>query len=188
MRQTEKKMLYINRSDQVCRTIEAGGVVALPTEAVWGLSCQHDNLNAVSRTLRIKGRHPEKGLILLVTSFQQLAPWYATELLPEALIELGRPSTWVIPVNKFCPKILTGGRSTLAIRRVSMPSLVKIIDRCGPIVSTSVNRSGRKALTSRRDVVFQFRHYVDTIAYGRTQGYLKPSKIRIMKTGGIVRD
>lgn len=102
--------------------------------------------------------------------------------------ELGRPSTWIIQVNSQCPKLLTGGHLSVAVRRVTMPALVRLIDMTGPLVSTSANRSGRAACVARWQVMNQLAHLIDHVACGRTQGYQKPSTIRDMQTGTIIRD
>jgi L-threonylcarbamoyladenylate synthase len=63
-----------------------------------------------------------------------------------------------------------------------------LIGLTGPLVSTSANRSGRAACLTRWQVMNQLAHLVDHVARGRTQGYLKPSTIRDMQTGTIIRD
>ncbi len=170
------------------RLLLAGGVSAIPTEGIWGLSCSISKEHAIQRILRVKQRDPAKGLITLVAAFDELAHWFACPVLEVAHDEVGRPSTWIIPVNSYCPRILTGGRDSMAVRRVSMPSLVRLIDYAGPLVSTSANRSGRPACQSRWQVMNQLGHFVDHVAAGRTQGYRKPSTIRDMQTGTIIRD
>ena len=170
------------------RIIESGGVVALPTEGVWGLSCHVDNLSAIQRLLNVKKRELKKGLITLVIDFAHLKSWFARPVLDLAQYESGRPSTWVIPVNYDCPKILTGGGKSVAVRRVKMPYLVQLIRITGPLVSTSANRSGRAACISRWQVMNQLAGLVDHVAKGQTQGYRKPSTIRDMQTGTIIRD
>ncbi|MFP4696904.1 L-threonylcarbamoyladenylate synthase, partial [Thiohalospira sp.] len=57
------------------RALEAGGVVAYPTEGVWGLGCDPRNPDAVARLLALKGRNPAKGLILLAADLHQLTPF-----------------------------------------------------------------------------------------------------------------
>ena len=52
-----------------------GGIIAYPTEAVFGLGCDPDNLQAIEKLLSIKKRSPEKGLILLAASYSQLQPY-----------------------------------------------------------------------------------------------------------------
>jgi L-threonylcarbamoyladenylate synthase len=170
------------------RIVASGGVVALPTEGVWGLSCQVGNSCAIQRVLDVKKRDLEKGLITLVIDFAHLKSWFARPILDLAKYELGRPSTWIIPVNDDCPRILTGGRDSVAVRRVKMPYLVQLIRITGPLVSTSANRSGREACMSRWQVMNQLGDLVDYVAKGRTQGYRKPSTMRDMQTGTVIRD
>lgn len=181
-------MIFVNDLTSNADILMSGGVSAIPTEGVWGLSCRVGSLAAIGRILQIKQRDPTKGLITLVTEFDDLAHWYACPILEEADEEFGRPSTWIIPVNLQCPTLLTGGRQSLAVRRVTMPALVRLIDLTGPLVSTSANRSGRAACLTRWQVMNQLAHLVDHVARGRTQGYLKPSTIRDMQTGTIIRD
>ena len=181
-------MIFVNDLAKHVRILLAGGVSAIPTEGVWGLSCSISKGHAIERILRVKQRDPAKGLITLVASFDELAHWFACPVLEAAQDEVGRPSTWIIPVNSDCPNILTGSRDSMAVRRVSMPSLVRLINFVGPLVSTSANRSGRQACQSRWQVMNQLGHVVDHIAQGRTQGYRKPSTIRDMQTGTIIRD
>jgi len=181
-------MIFANDFTKNVCLLMAGGVSAIPTEGVWGLSCSISKEHAIERILSVKQRDPAKGLITLVAAFDELTHWFACPVLEVARDEVGRPSTWIIPVNADCPKILTGGRDSMAVRRVTMPSLVRLIDDVGPLVSTSANRSGRPACQSRWQVMNQLGHAVDYVARGRTQGYRKPSTIRDMQTGTIIRD
>ena len=106
-------MIFANDFNKNARLLLAGGVTAIPTEGVWGLSCSISEEHAIERVLRVKQRDPAKGLITLVTSFDELAHWFACPVLDVARDEIGRPSTWIIPVNSDCPRILTGGRDSL---------------------------------------------------------------------------
>ena len=69
-----------------------------------------------------------------------------------------------------------------------MPYLVQLIRITGPLVSTSANRSGLAACMSRWQVMNQFADLVDHVAKGHTQSYKKPSTIRDMQTGTVIRD
>lgn len=167
--------------------LNAGGVAGVPTEGVWGLSSRADRLDAVERILEIKKRAPSKGLIILTSDFSELADWYACPIHDDALYETGRPSTWVVPVTDACPPILTGGRRSLAVRQVRMPLLCRLIEQVGPIVSTSANRSGRPACQFRWQVMLQLAHHLDYVSKAQTQGYRKPSTIRDMESGTVLR-
>jgi L-threonylcarbamoyladenylate synthase len=176
-------------NDQSCSAaiLIDGGVIAVPTEGVWGLSCRYDDPHAVQRILQIKARAPSKGLIVLVDDFDALAPFWACDILETARYERGRPSTWVVPVSEQCPRLLTGGRESLAVRQVNMPYLRQLIRYTGPLVSTSANRSGRPAATHRWQVMLELGRDVDYVATARTQGLKKPSMIRDMQTGAVLR-
>ena len=55
--------------------LRKGGVIACPTEAVWGLSCDPDNDEALAHLMRMKERDPAKGVILVAASIAQFQPW-----------------------------------------------------------------------------------------------------------------
>ena len=165
----------------------SGGVVAIPTEGVWGLSCQFDNLEALRRVTHIKKRAPEKGFIILVTDFSELANWYTCRLRVDANAEIGRPSTWIIPATPDCPNLLTGGRETLAVRQVTMPFLKTLVGRTGPLISTSANISGRPVCKHRHEVMMRLGKHLNFVSRARPQGYQKPSTIRDMETGTLLR-
>jgi len=76
---------------RAARCIHSGGIVAYPTEAVFGLGCDPANPRAVMRLLALKQRQPEKGLILVAASLQQLQPWVAPLPKSPPRIELARP-------------------------------------------------------------------------------------------------
>ncbi|MFT4725078.1 MAG: L-threonylcarbamoyladenylate synthase, partial [Colwellia sp.] len=59
-----------------------GGIIAYPTEAVFGLGCDPDNLLAIEKLLSIKNRSPEKGLILLAANYSQLLPYIDDSKIP----------------------------------------------------------------------------------------------------------
>lgn len=164
-----------------------GGIAAIPTEGVWGLSASASDLAAVQRILTIKQRSVNKGLIVLVTEWSMIDAWIAPSWPRDWPVEVGRPSTWVVPASDACPSVLTGGRKTLAVRKVTMPSLVRVVRQTGPLVSTSANRSGRPSAVSRYEVVLAFAKTVDYIANGRTGGFRGPSTIRDLVTGKILR-
>ena len=82
------------------RALAAGGVVACPTESVWGLSCDPDNADAVSRLLALTERPVEKGLILVAASESQLG-FLLSDRDPDQRARLSAtwpgPNTWLVP-------------------------------------------------------------------------------------------
>ena len=130
-----------------------GGVMAYPTEAVYGLGCDPWNGEAVARLLAIKRRDVSKGLILIAADAAQLAPF--VEELPAARMAEIRaswpgPHTWLLPAHAATPGWLTGRFETLAVRVTAHPLAARLCRVYGgAIVSTSANRSGHPPARSR---------------------------------------
>lgn len=173
------------------RALRGGGVIAYPTEAVWGLGCEPRNADAVERLLAIKQRDWRKGLILIADGFEQLWPFIAdpnTSKLEPALASWPGPATWLMPASPSAPRWITGGRDRIAVRVTAHP-IASALCRAygGPIVSTSANRSRRPALKTRLQVQKQFDGSVDYILAGELGGLERPTSIRDLETGEVVR-
>ena len=176
------------------RAVEAvqdGGVIAYPTEAVFGLGCDPLEADAVERILAIKQRDAAKGLILIASRLSQLQPFMAA--LPTAALDKLEaswpgPHTWVVPAASYVPAWLTGGRSTLAVRVTAHPVAAALCEACGmALVSTSANRSGQAPARSAIMVRTQLGDVVDCIVPGRVGNLSKPTEIREALTGKILR-
>jgi L-threonylcarbamoyladenylate synthase len=104
--------------ERAVQQVRRGGVIAYPTEAVWGLGCDPLNSKAVGRLLAIKQRPVEKGLILVAASVEQFAP-YLEHLSPQLLAKfsqvLPQPVTWLVSVNSFVPSWISGKFSSVAL-------------------------------------------------------------------------
>ena len=126
--------------------LHEGGVVAYPTEAVFGLGCDPLNGDAVFKLLALKGRSQSKGLILIASDFSQVTTYIKP--LPKAVIsiiyaQVQEPTTWLLPVQEWVPEWLTGGHKTIAVRLTQHTLAKELCKLAGmPIVSTSANISG----------------------------------------------
>ena len=97
--------------EQAAALLHGGGLLAYPTEAVWGLGCDPDNEAAVLRLLQLKQRPLDKGLILVASSLDPLRPWLDLPALPPArlaavLATWPGPNTWVMPAAADAPPTL----------------------------------------------------------------------------------
>ena len=171
--------------------LRGGGVLAYPTEAVWGLGCDPLEPAAIEHLLQLKQRDPARGLILIGTSLDDFLPFLAP--LPAALRRrLARswpgPVTWLLPARPECPRWLTGAHDTLAVRVSAHPAcqaLCRAWD--GALVSTSANISGRPPARTRLQLRKQFDARLDYIVPGETGGRQRPSEIRDAATGKVLR-
>lgn len=169
-----------------------GGVIAYPTEGVWGLGCDPWNEQAVFRILQLKQRPVEKGLILVAASTAQIAA--LVEPLDEAAWQLLQdswpgPTTWLLPdPDQLVPPWIKGKFDTVALR-VSAHPLVQALCRAsgGPLVSTSANPGSLPPALSRTRVLAWFGGKVDYIVPGRLGGASGPSTIKELASSRVIR-
>ncbi len=130
--------------------IQAGEVIAYPTEAVYGLGCDPLNEEAVLNLLALKKRSIDKGLILIASSLTQLEPYLQLndEIRSKVQATWPGPVTWIIPAQTWVPQWLTGQHSSLAVRVTAHPIAKLLCEKNGePLVSTSANTSSKPPAT-----------------------------------------
>ncbi len=171
--------------------LAAGGIVACPTEAVWGLSCAPMNQHAVMRLLQLKQRDWRKGLIIVAADFEQLLPFVelpSNNAMKRATATWPGPATWVFPAAADVPPWLSGAQASIAVRVTAHPVLRALCARVGgALVSTSANPSTRKPALSATQVHLYFKGGVDVVVPGALGGLAKPTTIRDVSTGHILR-
>ncbi len=155
-----RKQLKLSKSGSnitaAAAAVRNGGIVAYPTEGVYGLGCNPADLAAVALLLSLKQREADKGLILIAADRQQLSPYVDT--LPTHIEQkLGTtwpgPVTWILPCTAGTPELLTGGRNTIAARVTAHQPAAELCTQCGhALVSTSANVSGNAACTYAKAV------------------------------------
>jgi len=170
-----------------------GGIIAYPTEAVFGLGCDPDNFSAIERLLSLKNRKKEKGLILLAADFTQLMPYIdvsqvSQEQLQQVLARWPNGVTQLLPKNKKLSPLLSGQFKTIAVRITDQPDVVTLCNLTNkPIVSTSANLSGKEPAKTWEKIDTDLIKHLDYIIKGCTLGYTQPSQIIDALTGNIVR-
>ena len=171
------------------RVLERGGVIAYPTEGVFGLGCLPDNAEAVQRILAMKKRDPAMGLILIVSSADQLqglADVPVNELILESSEE--KPVTWIVPATDEVPEWIRGKHAGVAVRRTTHPvahALCAAVDSA--LVSTSANLSGRPPARNEYVLRRLFGTLVDYVVPGACGSAKGASEIRDLKTGKVLR-
>jgi L-threonylcarbamoyladenylate synthase len=171
--------------------VRAGGVIAYPTESVYGLGCDPLEQLAVERIYELKQRDAAKGLILIASGMAQLLPFMGplpADVLAALEASWPGPVTWVVPAAATLPFWLSGGRTTLAVRVTAHPvasALCRALDMA--LVSTSANRSGRPPARTALAVRNLLGDGVDEIVSGAVGGLDKPTEIREALTGKVLR-
>jgi L-threonylcarbamoyladenylate synthase len=176
---------------RAARVVRSGGVIAYPTEAVFGLGCDPRARAAVARILAIKRRSWRKGLILIGADWTQLERY--AELPPEprrgeVLATWPGPHTWVLDARPGAPRWITGGRPSVAVRVTAHPLARELCLAAGQaLVSTSANVSRRpphrRLLRLRGDLGGK----VDYVLAGALGGLAQPTVIRDGRSGRVLR-
>ncbi len=174
--------------------LRGGGVVAYPTEAVWGLGCDPFDQAAVMRLLAIKRRPVDKGFILIAGHVAQFDGLVAWERLPPdrraaAQASWPGPNTWIVPATARVPEWLTGGAYRgVAVRVSAHPDVVALCAAfCGPLVSTSANLTGQPPAFHRDALDPALLTLIDAVAGGEAGGLAAPTAIRDAMTGAQLR-
>ena len=175
--------------ERAATLLRQGGVLAYPTEAVFGLGCDPRQRHAVSRILALKGRPQEKGLILIASSEQQVLPWINNQ----DELELARPSwpgpvTWVFSASADTPDLLCQPDHSIAIRVTDHPVAKALCDAFGnALVSTSANPAGLPPANDAVTLDAYFDGKLDALLSGRLGQRQRPSEIRDARTGKTLR-
>jgi len=145
---------------QAVAVLRGGGLVAFPTETVYGLGADASNPAAVRRIFEAKGRPAAHPVIVHLADAVQVATW-AREV-PEAARRLARkfwpgPLTMVLRRSAAVSDVVTGGQDTVALRVPSHPVALQLLARFGGgIAAPSANRHGRVSATTADHVRREF--------------------------------
>ena len=179
--------------DEAARVLARGGLVAYPTEAVWGLGCDPFDAPAVQRLFDLKQRSAAKGVILIAAALEQLEPLIDLAALPDArrrevLASWPGPATWTMPCREHIPERLRGDHATLAVRVTAHPVAAALCRAFGrPIVSTSANLAGAPPPRLRGEIDERVLAGVDGVVEGATGGLERPTPIRDAHSGHPLR-
>lgn len=177
--------------------LRRGGLVAIPTETVYGLAANALDGEAVKRIYQAKGRPSDNPLIVHISDFSQLAP--LVREVPEAAKRLAAvfwpgPLTIILPKSDLVPTTTSGGLDTVAVRCPSHPTARAVIDAAGvPLAAPSANLSGKPSPTTFRHVQEDLTGRVDALLDGgdcavgveSTVLTLAQGTPRILRPGGI---
>ncbi len=182
------RALDISRAAQIVR---AGGIIAYPTEAVFGLGCDPTSQAAVEKLLTLKQRSADKGLILIAADFAQLEPYLqplSDDIIQRVMPTWPGPMTWLIPARHDTLSHVRGQFDTLAVRVTAHPIAAELCRQAASaIVSTSANMAGASPARSAEDARRQFASCIEFVLDGPLGDRQRPTEIRDARTGAVIR-
>jgi len=176
--------------------LDAGGIVAFPTDTVYGIACRLDADGAIDRLFAAKDRPPDKAIMVLVDDLEQANGLVEVGPAARALSSLWPGGlTLVLPLRPGVPLPagLTAGTATLGVRVPDHATPRFIARAVGPIPTTSANRSGEPDARNAQDVVATIGPKLDLVLDGGPSPGGIPSTVvdcsalrpRILRAGAI---
>lgn len=178
---------------EAAQAIQTGEIVIVPTEGVYGLSCDPQSNLALHCLLRLKNRPADKGLILVASDVAQLDAYVDWDQLPRercsAVMESWPgPFTWVVPIKSQVSLLISGQHRSVAVRVTDHPLMAELCRLCqSPLVSTSANLSGKPSVSEAAELDPELLHQVAGVVAGKTGGRIRPSLIRDALSGAVLR-
>ncbi len=170
--------------------IKHGGVIAYPTDTIYGLGCDPYNIDAVENLNAIKQRPLNKQFILLAGQFDQIAPLISVNRQQQTLIENTFESTsWIADASSLAPVWLIGNANTLTVRVCQNDIVKKLCNVLGhAIISTSANLSGKRPATNNLEIRKYFGSTLNYTLATNKKLTAKPSKIIRLCDNRILRE
>ncbi|MEK7304648.1 MAG: L-threonylcarbamoyladenylate synthase, partial [Nitrospirota bacterium] len=177
---------------RMTRLVQAGGVLAVPTETYYGLAGNPFDGGAVARLLSIKGRPDGKPILILIGDQGQLQD-LVTDVSPAAQVLMEAfwpgPLTLVFSAGTRLPNSVTAGTGTVGVRHTSHAALAELLRHTGPLTGTSANRSGEPPVQTAAEVERTLGAMVDVIVDGGpTQGGLPSTVLSVCDGVRMIRE
>ena len=183
--------------DRACEILKSGGLVAMPTETVYGLAANAFDEKAVSNIFAAKGRPQDNPLIVHISNIEMMNDLVSE--LPENAIECAKrfwpgPFTMVLKRSEKIPASVSAGLDTVAIRMPSNEVATELIERSGlPLAAPSANLSGSPSPTTAEHVIADLDGKIDAIVVSEpcevgvesTVVTLTTNPPRLLRPGGI---
>lgn len=181
-----------------CREILAAhflknnGVIAHPTDTVYGLSCLPKNKIAINNIIKLKRRDIDKGFILLANDIIYVTAYIDNKFVFDLERSFKKtkqhPTTFLVPKNNKMKKIITGGSDFIAIRLTNNPLIKFLCERVdSAIISTSANIQGRTIAQSLLQLRKQFKGGLSFALPPINNNKIKPSAIINLVSGERIR-
>lgn len=154
---------------KVVEVLKEGGVIAYPTDTIYGIGCDLFNKKAIERIYEIKGKDKHKPLSLICADLKDISKYamvnnYSYKTMKKML---PGPYTFILEATRLIPKIMLTKRKTVGIRVPENPISLSIVRELGnPIISTSVKRPDEELYNDPEEIHETFKGKLDLVIDG----------------------
>lgn len=181
--------------NEIVSILENDGIVSFPTDTVFALGCIYDNINALNKIKKAKGRDENKPIPFMGSNIEDISKVALVNENATKLIKKFMPGalTLVLKKKDIVDDYITNGKDTIAIRIPNDEFVIKLINRIGkPMLVTSANISGHETGTTSKQVLEQLEDKIDAIVLGECKDKvastivdLSDDEVKIIRTGNI---
>lgn len=183
--------------EQICEVIQNGGIVAFPTETVYGLGIRFNDQEALEHLMEAKNRDYSKAITLMVAHPQDILQYAYVSDRAQKIIKQFMPGmiTLIFKKKESVDDMMTNGKTTIGIRIPDSEFVLSLLKKVGPMLVTSANLSHHQNTTSTKEVLQQLDGRIDMIVDGKTSDNIASTvvdvsqdEIKILRAGKITKE
>lgn len=191
------KVVFKQDIDDVCDVIENNGVVAFPTETVYGLGVRFNDEKALEKLMEAKNRDYSKAITLMVANKDDIQNYAYVSDSAYKLIQHFMPGmmTLVFKKKESVNPVMTNGKATIGIRIPDDEYVLSLLNKVGPMLVTSANLSNHPNTTTTKEVLAQLDGRIDIVVDGKTADSIASTvidvseeNIKILREGKISKE
>lgn len=191
------KVVLENQMNEICGVIQKGGIVAFPTETVYGVGIHFDDEEALERLMEAKNRDYSKAITLMVADKKDISQYAYISPQAQKMIDQFMPGmiTLIFKKKESVRDSMTNGKSTIGIRIPDSEFVLSLLKKVGPMLVTSANLSQHSNTTSTQEVLNQLDGRIDLVVDGKTSDNIASTvvdvsqdEIKILRAGKITKE
>ena len=185
------KIFEPNQLEEAALIVKNGGLIAFPTETVFGFGVIFDNKESYDRLISVKRRPPEKPFTLMLSDVEQIEKYAFVDERAHKLIKKYMPGqfTIIVRTKDNLPSYCVSKEGNVGIR-ISSDNLVReLIRKVGkPLLVPSANKSGEPPLTKSNDVIAIFENEIDGIIIGESTSNVPSTIVMLDEDVKVIRE
>lgn len=191
------KVVLENQMNEICDVIQKGGIVAFPTETVYGVGIHFNDEEALERLMEAKNRDYSKAITLMVADKADISQYAYISPQAQKMIDQFMPGmiTLIFKKKESVRDSMTNGKSTIGIRIPDSEFVLSLLKKIGPMLVTSANLSQHSNTTSTQEVLNQLDGRIDLVVDGKTSDNIASTvvdvsqdEIKILRAGKITKE